>query len=49
MTVRRLQPAWRFSRNELSGKPGAIHNLPDPDAGRPRSRRHSGLRVYSRF
>ena len=25
MTVRRLQPAWRFSRNELSGKPGAVH------------------------
>ena len=24
-TVRRLQPAWRFSRNELSGKPGAVH------------------------
>lgn len=25
MTVRRLQSAWRFSRNELSGKPGAVH------------------------
>ena len=24
MTVRRLQSAWRFSRNELSGKPGAV-------------------------
>jgi hypothetical protein len=23
-TVRRPQPAWRFSRNELSGKPGAV-------------------------
>lgn len=25
MTVRRLQPAWRFSRNELSGESGAVH------------------------
>ena len=25
MTVRRLQPAWRCSRNEHSGKPGAVH------------------------
>ena len=25
MTVRPLQSAWRFSRNELSGKPGAVH------------------------
>jgi hypothetical protein len=24
VTVRRLQPAWRFSRNELSGKAGAV-------------------------
>ena len=24
MTVRLLQSAWRFSRNELSGKPGAV-------------------------
>ncbi len=24
MTVRPLQSAWRFSRNELSGKPGAV-------------------------
>jgi len=21
----RLQPRWQFSRNELSGKPGAVH------------------------
>jgi len=27
MTVRPLQSAWRFSRNELSGKPGAVHSL----------------------
>ncbi len=25
MTVRPLQSVWRFSRNELSGKPGAVH------------------------
>jgi transposase InsO family protein len=25
MTARLLQLAWRFSRNELSGKPGALH------------------------
>jgi hypothetical protein len=24
MTARLLQSAWRFSRNELSGKPGAV-------------------------
>jgi hypothetical protein len=24
MTVRPLQSAWRFSHNELSGKPGAV-------------------------
>jgi len=24
MTVRLLQSAWRFSRNEFSGKPGAV-------------------------
>jgi len=24
MTFRRLQPRWRFSRNELSGKPRAV-------------------------
>jgi len=24
MTVGPLQSAWRFSRNELSGKPGAV-------------------------
>ncbi len=27
MTVRPLQSAWRFSRNEHSGKPGAVHKL----------------------
>src|SRR6266446_1804697 len=27
MTVRLLQSAWRFSRNELSGKPGAVQLL----------------------
>jgi hypothetical protein len=27
MTVRPLQSAWRFSRNELSGKPGAVQML----------------------
>ncbi len=27
MTVRRLQPSWRSSRNELSGKPGAVQHL----------------------
>ena len=27
MTVRPLQSAWRFSRNELSGKPGAVHHV----------------------
>ena len=26
MTVRPLQSAWRFSRNELSGKPGAVQD-----------------------
>jgi hypothetical protein len=26
MTVRPLQSAWRFSRNELSGKPGAVQS-----------------------
>jgi hypothetical protein len=26
--VRRLQPAWRFSRNERSGEPGAVHSTP---------------------
>jgi hypothetical protein len=26
MTVRLLQWAWRFSRNELSGKPGAVQS-----------------------
>ena len=26
MTVRRLQPTWRFSRNERSGKLGAVHS-----------------------
>jgi hypothetical protein len=26
MTVRPLQSAWRFSRNELSRKPGAVQN-----------------------
>ena len=26
MTVRPLQWAWRFSRNEVSGKPGAVHH-----------------------
>ena len=24
MTASRLQPGWRHSRNELSGKPGAV-------------------------
>jgi hypothetical protein len=24
MTVRRRRPSWRFSTNELSGKPGAV-------------------------
>lgn len=27
MTVRPLQSAWRCSRNELSGKPGAVHSI----------------------
>jgi hypothetical protein len=27
MTVRRLPTSWRFSTNELSGKPGAVHRL----------------------
>ena len=26
-TARRLQPAWRHSRNELSGEPGAVQAL----------------------
>jgi hypothetical protein len=26
MTVRRLQAVCRFSRNELSGEPGAVHH-----------------------
>jgi hypothetical protein len=25
MTAKPLRVAWRFSRNELSGKPGAVH------------------------
>jgi hypothetical protein len=25
MTVRRRRPSWWFSRNELSGEPGAVH------------------------
>jgi hypothetical protein len=28
MTARLLQSAWRFSRNELSGKPGAVQYVP---------------------
>ena len=32
MTVRPLQSAWRFARNELSGKPGAVHSS---DRSRP--------------
>ena len=47
MTVRLLQSAWRFSRNELSGKAGAVqimsnpHRLPNlrAPAGRPHQRR----------
>jgi hypothetical protein len=27
MTVRPLQSAWRFSRNELSDKPGAVQSV----------------------
>ena len=30
MTVRPLRPAWRFSRNELSGKPGAVQTARRP-------------------
>jgi hypothetical protein len=30
MTVRPLQSAWRFSRNELSGKPGVVQGVRDP-------------------
>ncbi len=59
MTVRRLQPAWRFSRNELPGEPGAVHPIPlrlyqDPQAIAARGilRRYcsstmSTLRVHS--
>ena len=33
MTVRPLQSAWRFSRNELSGKPGAVQIVTGPLLG----------------
>jgi hypothetical protein len=29
MTDRLLQVAWRFSRNRVSGKPGAVHGSPE--------------------
>ncbi len=36
MTVRRLGPAWRFSRNERSGRPRAVH----PSRGGTRAQGH---------
>jgi hypothetical protein len=27
MTARRFRSSWRFSRNELSGEPGAVHTV----------------------
>jgi hypothetical protein len=27
MIVRPLKSVWRFARNELSGKPGAVHGI----------------------
>jgi len=44
MTVRPLQSAWRFSRNELSGKPGAVH-VEHPAATKGGWRRPVGLYV----
>jgi hypothetical protein len=37
MTVRPLQSAWRFSRNELSGKPGAVQSVGSHERWSPRS------------
>ena len=42
MTVRPLQSAWRFSRNELSGKPGAVQST---DPAMPRRACSSSARL----